>query len=113
MGAGEAGVFEYADGAGGGFGVPVAADDLEGGGREVVEDLLGLAFAEGLTGGIPFQVGVGDHQSLRDYYDLGHVALFEFDAVMGWSRQAAEEGGAAVGLGVGLPLQKALVAEGR
>ena len=46
-GEGEAGVLEYVDGAGAGFGVHVAADDLERGSREAVEDLLGMAFAVG------------------------------------------------------------------
>lgn len=108
----EAGVLEYANGAGAGFGVHVAADDLERGWREAFEDLTGLAFAVGFAARIPLQVGVGDDEGLGDFDCLGDVALFEFDAVMGWLRQTSEKCRAAVWLAVGFHLQVAGVAEG-
>ena len=96
MGVGEAGVFEDLDGAGAGFGVEVAADDLERGGWQGGEELAGLAFAELFAGGIPFEVGVGDDEAGVQGENLGDVALFEDFGVLGGGVVVAEEGGAAV-----------------
>ncbi len=112
VGVGEAGVLKDLDGAGAGFGVAVAADDLEGGWREVFENPAGLAFAVSFAGRIPLEVRVGDDQGLGDFDDLGDVAVIEFYVLLCGCGEAAQEGGAAVGPAVGFHLEKAGVAEG-